>query len=187
MHITLGVVCAIHGDRTVALAYYARAFHDMPFKVSAWMLYSFAVDAPTSHAGLAMVRDYAMSTMDDEPEAWPTRCMVCCAPIVGSVVECTACPQDIVTFCTSCHDQHSSRLRRFCRHDASLTQWTRTRPPRRFFEEDALRTAEVADYDAVDQRYQAYAVYCETHKVPMDERLQRTSIPRLNRRWHPML
>ncbi|EQC26665.1 hypothetical protein SDRG_15503 [Saprolegnia diclina VS20] len=184
VHLDLGVAYGIQSNWDAALAYYRRAFSDVPCKASAWLLYSFAVHTPLDD--WTIVRDYVLSATDDAPETWPLSCMVCFKPIVGSVVACTACPHGVVKCCTSCYDQRPSRLQRCCPHDLHKAKRTRTVPPRRFFYEEALRV-DNASINDITQRVHSYESYCSTHNVSASERMVVASMPRLNRSWHPML
>ncbi|KDO18951.1 hypothetical protein SPRG_14384 [Saprolegnia parasitica CBS 223.65] len=127
---------------------------------------------------------YVESTDELTPETWPANCLVCGKAIVGCVVMCTGCPGGIFMFCTSCLARKVARLQLLCKHDPSTTTYTTTPPPRRFFlEKDLLE----ASYDRVEMLWTDYASYCTMHNVPLHERLARTSVPVLNRSWHPML
>ncbi|EQC26697.1 hypothetical protein SDRG_15482 [Saprolegnia diclina VS20] len=188
VHLNLGATHQHLGKTDDALAYFGRALRDMPSKVSAWALYHMAVHAgaPATDS-LRLVRDYVVASDEDAPETWPLCCMVCHTPIVGCVVACAKCPQAIFTFCGRCYAQRPSRLTRFCRHDSSETEWTRTLPPRRFFYKEDLLATESTVYADTEDLWGEYEAYCHTHKVPTSERLPRTSVPGLSRGWHPML
>ncbi|EQC30450.1 hypothetical protein SDRG_11770 [Saprolegnia diclina VS20] len=189
MHVYLAVAHWAQCNYDEAAKYFARALDDIPSKTSAWLLFMFAADAPrvpTVNAALQRARSYLASTDDTAPETWPVTCLACCMPIVGRRVVCSACPNGLYRFCTGCVDRRYRRVQQFCTHDPSATAFKTTLPPKRFFFEADLGASDAA-YDEVDGLYGAYETYCDTHSVPRHERLLRTSVPILNRSWHPMV
>ncbi|KDO20990.1 hypothetical protein SPRG_13883 [Saprolegnia parasitica CBS 223.65] len=169
-----------------ATTYFVRA-HDLApqRKETTWLFFLMATRAPeTVPESLGRIQHYLKSTDDSTPETWPANCIVCGNVIVGCVVMCTECPGGIFIFCTRCLARKVARLQTHCKHDPSTTTYTTTPPPRRFFlEKDLLE----ASYDRAETLWTDYASHCTKYNVPLHERLRRTSVPVLNRSWHPML
>ncbi|KDO22626.1 hypothetical protein SPRG_12265 [Saprolegnia parasitica CBS 223.65] len=189
VHVYLAVAYWAECNYDEAAKYFVRAVDGIPNKTSAWLLFMFAADAPrvpAVEAALQHARSYLASTEDKAPETWPVTCLACCMPIVGRRVVCAGCPNGLYRFCTGCVDRRYRRVQRFCAHDPSATAFKTTLPPMRFFFEADLGSSD-ASYDEVDGLYGAYETYCDAHSVPRHERLPRTSVPILNRSWHPMV
>ncbi|KDO22628.1 hypothetical protein SPRG_21110 [Saprolegnia parasitica CBS 223.65] len=173
------------GQYEEATNYFVRAL-DLSHhrKETVWLFFLMASTIASQAVPLARARHYVESATDPTPETWPASCLVCGKVIVGRVVMCKGCPGGISKFCTSCLARKVARLQQLCKHDPSTTTYTTTPPPRRFFlEKDLLE----ASYDRVEMLWVDYASYCTMHNVPLHERLARTSVPVLNRSWHPML
>ncbi|EQC30498.1 hypothetical protein SDRG_11814 [Saprolegnia diclina VS20] len=145
VQLNLGVAYAMQAQWANALASFIDAFASAPCKVTAWLLYGFAVHAPlpVSKKGLTLVRDFIISSSDAQPETWPTRCMACYTPVTGTL--------------------RPSRLMRFCQHDPKETTWKMTLPPRRYFYEADLCATETAHYDDIDGLFAAYERHCDMH------------------------
>ncbi|EQC27354.1 hypothetical protein SDRG_14796 [Saprolegnia diclina VS20] len=172
-----------------AVAHYLTALTACSNKENAWSLFRVVIAAPPTAVvrdALARIRSYVMSTDDAEAETWPVSCMTCYTPIVGRLVACSACPNGLVAFCSTCLERRPTRLAKFCAHDAEATAFQTTLPPHRYFLEDALlsQTASYADLDAV---FGTYEQHCDAYKVSSADRLRRTAIPGYNHCWHPML
>ncbi|EQC30472.1 hypothetical protein SDRG_11789 [Saprolegnia diclina VS20] len=92
-----------------------------------------------------------------------------------------------ITYQDEVDHAQADAVRVLCAHDTSATTYTVTPPPRRYFFEADLMAIGDKPFDVVDAAYDEYRAFCDTHAVPMAERLHRTSLPSLCRDWHPMV
>ncbi|EQC30451.1 hypothetical protein SDRG_11771 [Saprolegnia diclina VS20] len=167
-----------------ATNYFIRALNLSPTKKrNAWYFFLMASTRPSHADDLARARSYIESVDDPTPETWPESCLSCGRVIAGCVVMCTGCPGGISFFCTKCLARNVACLRKHCKHDPLMTKFSTMPPPRRFFLEKDLLDA---SYEHIETLWTDYDAYCTMHSVPLHERLPRTSVPLLNRCWHPM-
>ncbi|EQC30499.1 hypothetical protein SDRG_11815 [Saprolegnia diclina VS20] len=186
VELNLGHAAWTSGDLGAAADHFQVAHRRVPGKCTVSAIYRLALATTDANARRDLLDLVVLDDIDEAPETWVAECVLCSKPVTGVLLTCKACPKGVLFFCAACAATKRGRLERFCRHDPPVAQLETALPPRRLLYHDAL-LAQEGSYERIESLLNDYATYCETYKVPMHERLQRRSVPVLNRNWHPMV